>query len=179
MDFMKIAILEILRNMQNHKQNHRFSRHEKFQKTRFGENAETTDTIFFAIQPKRGRRFCVTRPAAAPASQGGFWVGDCSRKAQQIYTNRPGTRISASPYLPKLPPAFRPQQMNTNRLTASKLASTLGPQKAPDSNQGDLENQTGAAKRCARTRCLSISRPPVSTRLPGDSTISRSGRPSL
>ena len=24
MDFMKIAILEILRNMQNHKQNHRF-----------------------------------------------------------------------------------------------------------------------------------------------------------
>ena len=47
MDFMKIAILEILRNMPNHKQNHRFSRHEKFQKTRFGENAETTDTIFF------------------------------------------------------------------------------------------------------------------------------------
>ena len=45
-------------------------------------------THLFSIQPKRGGPFYVTRPAAAPASQGGFEWGDCRRKPQQAYTTR-------------------------------------------------------------------------------------------
>ena len=74
-----------------------FSRHEKFLKTKFGENTENHGHIFFAIQPKRGGAFCVTRPAAAPASQGGFGWGTA-----------PGNRSRYKPIDPIIafPPPF-------------------------------------------------------------------------
>ena len=46
-----------------------------FRKPNLAKNTENNGHIFFAIQPKRRGTFCVTRPAAAPASQGGFGWG--------------------------------------------------------------------------------------------------------
>ena len=81
----------------------------KNEKTKFGENTKTTDTFFFAIQPKRGGTFCVTRPAAAPASQGGFGWGTA-----------PGNRSRYKPIGPIIassrPPSYLPRP-DTRRRT--------------------------------------------------------------
>ena len=125
MDFTKIVILENLRNTPKHKQNPGFFVARGISENQNSANIRKPRAHFFSIQPKRGGTLCVTRPAAAPASQGGFGWGTAPGNRSRY--KQIGPIIAFPPphsYLQQLL-FLRPRPIRTNPHTASNIASSL------------------------------------------------------